>query len=621
MNKNIFELCKRNRDLEYKLFNEQSKKQAGQYAVLSEQEILGVIQQIFHKTVKASTTSESPLAQFEIISTIYQTLSQDRDYHIPGDIKISMRLTELCFQSLSGMIEEQEEIVRLNQLLALSWAQLSVHSPEFLQVQQHPAKLVLGKLLMLSDCWDKRGGQLAKKLLDGIKLVLIQLNQKGAQPRLFEQAANRISSLENAFNQYRRKRIQSIVEQKRKEERELKADAFVSRFIQEQTFNEELPVFLLEFVENYLTPLLKKLFMETGPVGQKWHQATEDIKSLFWSIKAPFNNTFTEKYQQEVPQALKRLFEQLNLIFPDSNGVSDFFYELESVHLTKLNGERLDQYSIVSSMITDEFEHRESNTKPVDHSHHLDKILNDDDWYIIIQNGKRFRCQLVPRQYTGKWLVFINLSGACVVDFDITSPSFNPEQLPIIPVESHNYWDEMSNHIEKIMERRVSLIEEQINRIDKEVAADKARKAALEEEAKAILRQRIQEESDRQIKLKQEQERARSAAIEKAKREEAVYAKKRLEAQKLVDNIMPGALVEYHKNDEKVLLTLSIISTTTNKYIFVDQRGQRALDPKEPQLIDLFASGKMVLLEQGKEFETTLQSLVASQRNAMNQSD
>ncbi|WMS87092.1 DUF1631 family protein [Pleionea litopenaei] len=618
MNKTIFALSRKNRELEHLLFREKDKKTSASYKQLSSQELLGVLQQIFRDVVKATSPEESPLAYYEIVSAIYQKLTQDREFHIPGEIKSSLHLTELTFQYLNGITEEHSEIKRLMQLLALSWAQLAIHSPEFLQVTQHPAKKVLSKLLMLGECWDQRSGALAKKLLDGIRLVLTQLNQKGANPRIYEQAANRIMSLESAFNEYRTDRLKKIVETKRKAEREVKADAFVAEFIQEKTSGDEFPVFLLEFLENYLSPYLKSIFMETGPVGQKWHTAIDDAETLIWSITAPFNADYTDFYHEKVPAALKRLYEGIDKLFHGSESLGEFFYELEGIHIKKLNGERTDFYTIITSPIFEDFDDQEPTQPVVDYSSELDSILNDDDWYYLIQKGKRFRCQLVPRDYTGKWLVFVNLSGAMIADFDITSASFHPSHLPLVTIETHNYWEELTDYLERIMTRRVQVLEEQANKVKQEILADKARKQAAEEEARKVIRQKIEEELKQQQDKKRRLEEDRARAIAKAKEEEALLESKRRNAQKTVDELMTGAIIKYTPEGAKPQnLTLSIISTTTSKYIFTDSHGQRVLDPKEPQLVDLFAAERVILLEQGKEFEDTLKSLVAGQREAL----
>ncbi|WP_144391488.1 DUF1631 family protein [Pleionea sediminis] len=617
MNKTIFQLTEKNRELETRLFREKDKQRSKDFKELSQKELLTILQQLFRETLKNEVPEDSPVSHYEIVAAIYQRLSNDKNFHIPGTIKNSLHLTELTFQYLSGITEEHEEIKRLLQLLALSWAQLSVHSPDFLQIKQHPAKLILSKLLMLGECWDQRSGTLAKKLLDGVKLVLTQLNQKGANPKLYEQASNRVMSLESAFNKYRTDRLKQIVEQKQKEEREIKADAFVTKFIQDKTTGEEFPIFLLEFLENYLAPYLKTIFMETGPVGQKWHTAIEDTENLIWSIFAPFNADFSDQYQEKVPESLKRLFEGIDKLFHGSEGLQDFFYELEGIHIKKLNGERTDYHTLIHSPTVEGFDESEPEQAAPDYSKELDEKLHDDDWYYIIQKGKRFRCQLVPRDYTGKWLVFVNLSGAVIATFDITSASFKPSQLPIVTIETHNYWEELQDYLENVMTRRVAILEEQVKRVEQEIAADNARKQAAEEHARQVIREKIEEELKKQQEKKQKLEEERARALAKAKEEEASLERQRQDAQKQVNELMPGAILRYKSSEGKAQqLTLSIISTTTNKYIFTDARGQRVLDPKEDQLIDLFAAERIVLLEQGKEFEDTLQTLVADQRKA-----
>ncbi|MEE4245712.1 MAG: DUF1631 family protein [Kangiellaceae bacterium] len=622
MNETIFALSQKNRELEKQLFNEQDRRNTSHYSELSAREVTGILQQIFNDTSKASSPSNAPIVKYDIISQIYKNLPQDREFHIPSEIKGSMHLTELSFQFLNGITESHTDIQRLLQLLAISWAQLSVHSPDFLQVTQHPAKQVLSKLLMLGECWDQRSGNLAKKLLDGIRLVLQQLNQKGAHPKLFEQAAKRITTLESAFNQYRTERLKQIVEQRRKEEREIKADKFVAEFIQEKTSGEEFPVFLLEFLENYLSPYLKSIFMDTGPVGQHWHQAIEDSETLIWSITAHVNKEFTDTYQERVPPALKRLYEGVDKLFSSSEGLQDFFYELEDIHIRKLNGERPDFYTIITSPLLNDLELEEESRSSNDYSAELDEILSDDDWYYLIQQGKRFRCQLVPREYTGRWLVFVNLSGAQIASFDTEAATFDPHNLPLVSIDAHNYWQELTEYLQDIMQRRISVLEQQLAKIEQDQAADAARKKAAEDEARAVIRLKIEEEQRKQEDKKRKLEHERALAIAKAKEEEARIEKKRHNSKRIVAELTTGAVIEYTDANEGVSkLTLSIISVTTGKYIFIDKKGQRALDPKEDSLVDLFAADRVRLLQQGKEFEDTLQSLVAGQRQAYKEFD
>ncbi|MCO7224063.1 DUF1631 family protein [Pleionea sp. CnH1-48] len=618
MNKVIFEQSRKARELESKLFREHDKKKALHDVELSAQDVSSVLQNIYRDVLKAPTPAESPLANYEIVQTLYNYLAKDKDFHIPPVIKSSLQLIELSYQFLAGLTEQHEEIQRLMQLMAISWAQLAVHTPEFLQIKQHSSKVALSKILMLGECWDKRGGKLAKKLLEGIRMVLTQLNQKGCNPRLYEQATNRILSLENAFNQYRTDRLKKIVETKRMQEREIKADQFITDYIKEQTEAKEQPVFLLEFMENFLSPYLKKIFMETGPVGQKWHQAIEDAETLMWSIDSPFSNQFVEEYNERVPQALRRLYEAIDAMMPESNNLHDFFYELEDAHIKKLRGERLDYHTMITSPIFEDLDTTKTQPIIVDFSSELDEMLDDDDWYYLIQEGKRFRCQLVPREYTGKWLVFVNLSGALIASIDTQSPSFHPSNLPLVAIEPHNYWEELTEYLERILSRRVRLLEEQFQRMAAEIAADKARKQAAEEEARAQIRKRLEEERERQEAQRRQAEEERAKAIAKARADEARMAQKRLKAKKTVESLMPGAVISYQ--GEGIIeqqLTLNIISTTTSKYIFTDQKGARRLDPKENDLIELFASGRAKLLEQGEDFEQKLQLLVADQRAAM----
>ena len=82
MNKTIFELSRKNRELEQRLFREQDKKSSDQFKQLTSQELLGVLQQIFRDTIKAPDLDASPLAHYEIVSAIYKRLTNDKNYHI-----------------------------------------------------------------------------------------------------------------------------------------------------------------------------------------------------------------------------------------------------------------------------------------------------------------------------------------------------------------------------------------------------------------------------------------------------------------------------------------------------------------------------------------------------------
>ncbi len=617
MNKNIFEKSRKNRELEQRLFQEHDKRQSEYQTKLSAQDVLKILQKIYKDSMSAVQPSQSALHRYEIISTIYQYLPKRGDYLIPPQIKSSLQLSELSLQFLNGLSEQHEEMQRLMQLLALSWAQLSVHSPEFLQVKQHPAKITLSKLLMLSECWDHRSGDLAKKLLEGIRLVLSQLNQKASSPRLYEQATNRILSLENVFHQYRTSRLKKIIEHKRKVERETKAETFIADYIASKIEGIEFPVFLIEFLENFMSPHLKKIFMETGPVGQKWHQAIEDSEILIWSIMSTDYTNYVDEYDKKVPSALKRLYTDLEKLLPDSTALQHFFYELEELHIKKRQGERLDLHTIISATDILETSHINKNNFDLIDNEYNEELLTDDDWYYLIQSGKRFRCQLIPRDYTGKWLVFVNLSGTLVAEFNTESPGFSLKHLPIVPIETHDYWEELTEYLDNTLTQRVEFLEKHLSQIEKEAAADQARKMAAEEEARALIREKIKEERELQEQKRKKLEEEKQKALEVARKEEEKLSKRRLKAKKEVESLLPGAVVSYMTpNKEKQELILNIISTTTSKYIFIDNQGQRRLDPFENDLIELFATEKLKLVKQGKDFNQALQSLVIEQRQA-----
>lgn len=141
-----------------------------------------------------------------------------------------------------------------------------------------------------------------------------------------------------------------------------------------------------------------------------------------------------------------------------------------------------------------------------------------------------------------------------------------------------------------------------------EARRNAARKALAE--AKAL----ADEKKRREAEQAAEAERLR---IEQAAADAAEQLERQQQATTAVNELQVGAWLEINAHDnsaEPLRAKLSVIISSTGKYIFADQVGRKLAEYTRPDLIDLISNGTLRVLRNGDNFEDQLAKVIRGLR-------
>lgn len=140
-----------------------------------------------------------------------------------------------------------------------------------------------------------------------------------------------------------------------------------------------------------------------------------------------------------------------------------------------------------------------------------------------------------------------------------------------------------------------------------EARREAARKALAE--AKAL----ANEKKRREAELAAEIERSR---IEQAAADAAEELERRQHATNTLNELQVGAWLEINKQDnsEKLRAKLSVIISSTGKYIFADQIGRKLAEYSRAELFELIANNSVKVLRNGDNFEDQLAKVIRGLR-------
>jgi len=281
--------------------------------------------------------------------------------------------------------------------------------------------------------------------------------------------------------------------------------------------------------------------------------------------------------------------------------------------------------------------HSAQNTHITQTLHEESNALKQGDWILFENdNHQLLRCKLALKNNSVDQLLFVDYSGKKVMiksskdlalcistriakPLKIRTPEMViAERLQIFLDHAETLREQHKQAQALANEKRLKVEQEKITeaakqqelqqaQMEEQLAARKAAARKAMAEARALAEHRIRREEEQ----KQELERLREQeVIARAKEEEAHYKA----AVTLASELHVGAWLELHINDLPVRSKLSVIISSTGKYIFVDQVGRKLAEHTREQLAQLLAIGKAKVISKGDKFEDQLAKVIRGLR-------
>lgn len=617
MSKQLRSLLKQNRVLEEKLFYE-SRGDDWRESIITQRELTAAISLLFNQIQE---NHQPTLCVLSMLNDIQQIRKRPLDAYE----KNALQVVQLIFNYLREHSAFDAEHYRILNSLQIAFTRLSFNDLSFLDNAKHPAILFLNKLLQLDKYFHAEAGEVAKFFTQAIELLVDQIaNREKVNNQTFIAANKTLGEYAKSFSDKISNNINAIFNDLEKQSRQAQADFYTKKLINDKTDGEEMPVILIDFLQNEISPILHKIISKHGAKSKQCQQLLTDLDTLSWSIIYPLvDDDYRNRFENDVAASMKRLYLLMEENHAFNQYVKDFFFEIESIQNRKLNGERVQLDVMISADI---FADEEYESDSIDEWHYPVKkstldvnTLEEGAWYEVEHKNLDIRCQLLAIDELNKQLIFTNLSGNIVLQFDYTST----EEIDVTPLETTDplQFNHALKATEKELITRLDILNKEYRAfvIQKEkLDQQKKRQKQLEIQAKKAIQRKIENEK-RLEELKKKEQKKR---LEQQRAEEVrlanLSAHQRFHVKNTYRNLQPGAQIAY-KNDsgQWLKLTLSLFSETTGRYIFSDGSGKNILQPDKKELSELIDSLRLKVVKSAGASDP-LQSLVIARRKKLN---
>lgn len=618
MSRQLRNLLKQNRNLEEKIFYE-PRKTDWRKELINSKELSEAFSCLSSRIIENESDELSLLRMLNDLEKL-------SGRPLAAYEKNALQVVEIIFNYIRQNTSFDPKYIRVLNSLQLAFTRMSLNDLSFLDNPKHIAVKFLDKLIDLGHHFDENAGGLAQYFIQAIILLIDRLaNRDRVTNQTFMMASQKLDEYYESFSDKANANIGKILSEVDKASRQEQANQYTKQLISGKTQGEEMPIFLLDFFENQIAPILHQTIATHGVKSKHCQQLLTDMDTLTWSITCPHGDPgYNDRYEADVTMAMKRLYQLFEKNKLLSNYVKEFFIEAEDLHNQKLKGQRV-QYDVMiaADIFADEEYENDEPTYWFDEpsSSFFDiESLKEGHWYFLIKDNKQHRCQLLMRNELTQQLVFVNLSGEPVATVDFNDSDFLTKFLQPIDLEEKVEYKHATKALMRELKARLSILKTEYQLLLEQKARDREEQHRMEEKHRKEVQKRIEEEKRLQIQIRQEELRREAERLAEERRLEELDAKQRFHVKGIYRKLKPGAVIAYKKDSGKwVEVSLMLISRTTQRHIFTDNKGNKILEPDKNEVFELIRKERLKVVKEASESSDTLHSLVKQRRQKLSQ--
>ncbi|MGL4315520.1 MAG: DUF1631 domain-containing protein [Pseudomonas sp.] len=343
---------------------------AGGYADASEQEVFGVLQELLSQVRGSSSAPrrQMPVDAVPVSSNDLMRLLSHLQQHLPNhaaqeqdDYNLRGQLEQLLTRASAKtgktrvVGEIDEDVINLVAML-FEFILDDRTLPDSLKALIGRLQIPMLKVAVLDKTFFSRGSHPARRLLNEIATAALGWNAQGSEQRdvLYQRIEQVVQRLLNdftddpaifsdvlaeflAFTGDERRRSE-LLEQRTRDAEEGRARAELARQQVEQALNarllgKTLPEVVVRLLQEGWSKVLQLTCLKTGAESADWQAALLVMDDLVWSVEPHESPEDRLRLLELVPSLLKSLRDGLASAAIDPFVTSEFFSQLESVHV------------------------------------------------------------------------------------------------------------------------------------------------------------------------------------------------------------------------------------------------------------------------------------------------
>ncbi|MGY1445668.1 DUF1631 domain-containing protein [Pseudomonas chlororaphis] len=245
-----------------------------------------------------------------------------------------INLVAMLFEFILADRNLPESLKTLIGRLQIPMLKVAVLDKSFFSRSSHPARRLLNEIAAAAMGWGSCDDYQRDSLYLRIEQVVQRLLSDFVDdPAIFSELLAEFL----AFTSDERRRSE-LLEQRTRDAEEGRAKAELARRRVEQALNEGLvgkvlPLTVVEFVQQAWSKVLLLTCLKHGEQSSEWRQGLQTMEQLIWSVQRHTDPEAAMQLLALVPDLLKALRDGLNSAAFDPFATSEFFSQLEALHL------------------------------------------------------------------------------------------------------------------------------------------------------------------------------------------------------------------------------------------------------------------------------------------------
>ena len=503
---------------------------------------------------------------------------------------------------LHPRMQQLLDLFRPTALLSLCRRQLPWNDPD-------SATAHLGMLLRATCGWQPELGRAAEKFMEQLQPLIERLTAAGDDGRdralreleqFLEREQGRVAKLERRLHEAEIGQLQAK-----------HARQFSSKTLNQQMAGKKLPAEISHFLQGPWRESMRLLLLSDGQDSEQWRKILRLTETLVWSFQ-PLGADAPQEKRQHLYQSISELSEELREATVGLHHSSELDHELalvEAQHLKILKGEALEYQPFNLLENTDPLVNAQ-----VSISNSLLKNvagLDQGQWFLLSAPEGEKRIRLTIKIDRAQQLLFTNFLGIRAGQFSFEEFAYMLSSRTVVPIHNRDLLRATGEKMLDALLRRYRQQQETLARakaleeerlLQEEEARETARRKALEEakaHAEAAERARLQAQREEQQRQRQQEIQQRS---------------ERFASQ--LDALRMGARISIINGDgEGQTCRLAAILQSSGEYVFVDRTGVKQLAATREQLAELLLEDRIKIIDQGSNFENTLEQVVNNLRS------
>lgn len=400
------------------------------------------------------------------------------------------------------------------------------------------------------------------------------------------------------LQQRQRQNDKRLLLNEEKERRSHNCQAAVSRVLRRAIYGQPVPALITDFLDSTWRRYLYQRYLQHGMEGDEWQHAVRDLELLVWLGSDASADEVKAAAASHYPALRERLRAAIATLRHDAPLRMDFFSELD--YLIEARARNAPDAGLPLGELPFDDEDDDNAYSP---RHELTSLpIRIGQIVMLNVNGEQRRARLLEIDHVNDALLFADALGGKIANLTRQQFSQRHERGDAALIAEPNLVQSAADKLTPLLEQAL-------------VAAESGQREQL-----ATRRREREAEMAAQFDERRKHEaHARAERVARAK-QEAEDAQKRESATQQIDQLRSGAMLHLSLNSSAPRTCfLAFINAQSDHFVIVDRQGQRIADLLRQQMIDLYLTRQLDILESGTALNTRgLSDLVRERREFLN---